>query len=96
MVSTFFNRSKTATITGYVYVFVTGILAATLMRAYFDSSDVTPPALLFVVCLVPPFAFFRGLSSLSRSVSYNLPGLKWGDTSNIEWQEFTASCTYLV
>ena len=74
LMSVFFNKSRTATVVGYILVFITGLLAGQVITEYFRSSD-TPEALVFILTIIPQFALYRGLIVLSNAVSFDGPGL---------------------
>lgn len=65
----------------YCAVFGTGILANSLIRPFFESTD-TSPAVLFLLELIPPFCLHRGLLDLRNGVIFDSPGLKWADLSD--------------
>jgi len=78
--SVFFTSTRTATVVGYIYVFAMGLLSSQLIQQYFDSSD-TPPEVIFVISIIPPFAFYRGLLALSKAVSFGGPGMTISEMS---------------
>ncbi len=74
----FFSKSRSATTVGYIWVFASGLIGAQVLSSFFRSVD-TPRAVVFVLSIVPQFALFRGLFTLSNAVAFNRPGLTWED-----------------
>jgi len=82
--SVFFTSGTTATVVGYLYVFVTGILAQTLIQNFFENSDTSHGALIGIQVL-PTFAFYRGLWALRDGVALGQPGYTLANLKETDW-----------
>lgn len=95
LASTCFTSSRTATVVSYLYVFVTGILATSLIVSFFDD-DSTPTVSIFFIMCVPSFALFRGLSTLRDGVAFDATGLVFSDIGSAPWEHLSQSYAYMV
>jgi ABC-type multidrug transport system fused ATPase/permease subunit len=78
--STFFNKTRTATVSGYLFVFMTSLLAGEVVNQYLN--DETPLSTVRAVTIIPSFALFRGLKILSDNVSFKGPGLRMSEVGD--------------
>ena len=74
--SVFFQKSHSATVTGYLFVFGSGLLAGQLGASFIRAED-TSELVIFVFSIFPPFTLYRGLSALGVGVSFERTGLTW-------------------
>ncbi|XP_009394058.2 ABC transporter A family member 7-like [Musa acuminata AAA Group] len=82
LASTFFSAVKTATVTGYIYVFGSGLLGPYLLQFFIEDTSF-PRAWIIVMELVPGFSLYRGLYELSQ---YSFKGDQMG-TSGMQWRD---------
>ncbi|CAL9114054.1 unnamed protein product, partial [Musa textilis] len=80
LASPFFSAVKTATVTGYIYVFGSGILGPYLLQFFIQDTSF-PRVWIIVMELIPGFSLYRGLYELSR---YSFEGDEMG-TSGMQW-----------
>ncbi|EGG14460.1 hypothetical protein DFA_12232 [Cavenderia fasciculata] len=83
--STFFTKTETGTVVGYIWVFGTGILASRVIDNIF-SSDSTPSSSIFVISIFPPFVLYRALFILKKYVSFDGPGVSIAKMNNPGYQ----------
>ncbi|MED6111649.1 hypothetical protein PIB30_054151 [Stylosanthes scabra] len=111
LVATLFSNVKTATVTSYIVVFGTGLLAAYLFPSFVEN-DLFPRKWVIVMELYPGFALFRGLYEFADYVtvgnSSGTFGMRWQDLNDstngmkqiliimsIEWIVFVFVAYYL-
>ncbi|MED6196532.1 hypothetical protein PIB30_048382 [Stylosanthes scabra] len=111
LVAALFSNVKTATVTAYLVVFGTGLLAAFLFPS-FVQNDLFPRKWVIVMELYPGFALFRGLYEFAEYItdgnSSGTPGMRWQDLNDstngmkqilnimsIEWIVFLLVAYYL-
>ncbi|THU59095.1 hypothetical protein C4D60_Mb03t21380 [Musa balbisiana] len=82
LASTFFSAVKTATVTGYIYVFGSGLLGPYLLQFFIEDTSF-PRAWIIVMELIPGFSLYRGLYELSQ---YSFKGDQMG-TSGMQWRD---------
>ncbi|CAL9173890.1 unnamed protein product [Musa hybrid cultivar] len=82
LASTFFSSVKTATVTGYMYVFGSGLLGPYLLQFFIEDTSF-PRAWIIVMELVPGFSLYRALYELSQ---YSFKGDQMG-TSGMQWRD---------
>eukprot|EP00941_MAST-03F_sp_MAST-3F-sp1_P000804 g804.t1 len=92
--STVFSRARSATVFGYSYVFLTGVLALTLVRTYIES-QYTPAFVLVIITMMPPFAFYRMLYCFREGVQYKGEGVTLNDASDWWGQDIGFTLTML-
>eukprot|EP00276_Gloeochaete_wittrockiana_P009781 CAMPEP_0184651222 /NCGR_PEP_ID=MMETSP0308-20130426/8796_1 /TAXON_ID=38269 /ORGANISM="Gloeochaete witrockiana, Strain SAG 46.84" /LENGTH=912 /DNA_ID=CAMNT_0027085281 /DNA_START=218 /DNA_END=2956 /DNA_ORIENTATION=- len=80
--SVFISNVVSAYVIGYVYVFMSGIIATSVISSYLsaDSSVST----LSGISVVPSFALYRGLTVLQNNVAYYGPGVKNSEINDPE------------
>lgn len=78
LVSVFFSRTRTATVVGYILVFATGIFSVQIIDPIFRNVE-TPEYVNRLICLYPPFAFYRALVEIGSGVFFGQLGLQWSD-----------------
>jgi len=81
--ASFLSNSRTATVVGYIYVFISGIISSEVITSYFQS-ETTPEASIAGISVVPTFALYRGILILKNNVVYNGPGIKMSEISDPE------------
>eukprot|EP01130_Rhizamoeba_saxonica_P016314 TRINITY_DN7523_c0_g1_i1.p1 TRINITY_DN7523_c0_g1~~TRINITY_DN7523_c0_g1_i1.p1 ORF type:complete len:975 (-),score=216.56 TRINITY_DN7523_c0_g1_i1:41-2965(-) len=89
--SVFFTKSLSATVVGYMWVFGTGLLAASLVDGLADGEG----AATVILSLIPPFAMYRALGALSTGVAFDNPGINFSNFNEPEFRLFEV-CMYLV
>ncbi|KAJ8493632.1 hypothetical protein OPV22_015353 [Ensete ventricosum] len=78
-----FNDMKSdAAVTGYIYVFGSGLLGPYLLQFFIQDTSF-PRAWIIVMELIPGFSLYRGLYELSQ---YSIEGDQMG-TSGMQWQD---------
>ncbi|RWW85706.1 hypothetical protein BHE74_00005593 [Ensete ventricosum] len=87
LASTFFSSVKTATATGYIYVFGSALLRPYLLKFLIGDTSF-PRAWIIVMKLIPGFSWYCGLYEFSQySFQGDLMGayrMQWGDLN--DWQ----------
>ena len=73
--STFFSRTRAASIVCYMLVFVTGMIAGQLQRRFLEQEDAEGINRAFQI--IPAFTLYRGLFELSSYTAGNGNGLSW-------------------
>ncbi|KAK7304601.1 hypothetical protein VNO77_42484 [Canavalia gladiata] len=85
LLASMFSNVKTATVTAYLGVFGTGLLAGFLFR-FFVQDTSFPKGWIIVMELFPGFALYRGLYEFSQSSfigdALGTHGMRWGDLSD--------------
>ncbi|CAL9114052.1 unnamed protein product [Musa textilis] len=84
LASTFFSSVKTATVTGYIYVFGSGLLGPYLLQFFIQDTSF-PRAWMIVMELIPGFSLYRGLYELSQ---YSFEGDEM-ETSGMQWRDLS-------
>jgi hypothetical protein len=82
LLSVFFQKTRTATVVGYIIVFLTGFLAQFLVASYLND-PATPKGLISFIMCVPQFSLYRGLFELRKGVTNGNSGMKWSDLQNV-------------
>ncbi|THU59096.1 hypothetical protein C4D60_Mb03t21390 [Musa balbisiana] len=82
LASPFFSAVKTATVTGYIYVFGSGLLGPYLLQFFIEDTSF-PRAWIIAMELIPGFSLYRGLYELSQ---YSFKGDQMG-TSGMQWRD---------
>ncbi|CAJ2664517.1 unnamed protein product [Trifolium pratense] len=85
LLASFFSNVKTATVTAYIGVFGTGLLAGFLFQFLVQDPSFSRG---WIICmeLYPGFALYRGLYEFSQSAS---GGNDWG-TDGMQWKDLSA------
>jgi ABC-type multidrug transport system ATPase subunit len=74
LLSIFITSSRTAVVMGYAIILAFGILCTNLIRDIVISVY-TPDATLFGISIIPPLAFFRGLTLINNEVAWKGEGM---------------------
>ncbi|CAL9173891.1 unnamed protein product [Musa hybrid cultivar] len=111
LASPFFSAVKTATVTGYIYVFGSGLLGPYLLQSFIEDTSF-PRAWIIMMELIPGFSLYRGLYELSqysfKGYQMGTSGMQWGDLNDrqngmkdvliimfVEWLVFLLVAFYL-
>ncbi|XP_057416444.1 ABC transporter A family member 7-like [Lotus japonicus] len=85
LAASFFSNTNTATVTGYIGVFGTGLLAGFLFQ-YFVQSTSFPRGWIIFMELYPGFALYRGLYEFAQfstnGSNMGTDGMRWRDLSD--------------
>ncbi|PKU76587.1 ABC transporter A family member 8 isoform X1 [Dendrobium catenatum] len=83
--SALFSRVKTATVVGYLYVFISGLLGSSIFERFVEDASY-PRELLEVMEIFPGFSLYRGFYELAqyslRVESLGAPHVGWKDINN--------------
>lgn len=74
LMSIFITSARTAVVVGYAIILALGILCTNLIRDIV-LNEYTPSATLFGISVVPPLAFFRGLTLINNQIAWDGPGM---------------------
>lgn len=74
LLSIFITSSRTAVVLGYAVILAFGILCTNLIRDIVLDTH-TPAATLFGISIVPPLAFFRGLTLINNQIAWKGAGM---------------------
>lgn len=74
LISIFITSARTAVVVGYAIILALGILCTNLIRDIV-LNEFTPSATLFGISVIPPLAFFRGLTIINNQISWKGPGM---------------------
>lgn len=111
IISLYFSDVKTATVTGYIYVFACGLLGQFLFQFFVENTSFKRGWIL-VMEIIPGFSLYRGMYELSQyALVGNImgtPGMRWTDLSDsengmrdvliimtVEWWVFLSLAYYL-
>jgi ABC-type multidrug transport system ATPase subunit len=78
LLSIFITSARTAVVLGYAIILAFGILCTNLIRDIV-LDEYTPAATLFGISVVPPLAFFRGLTYINNAIAWKGPGMRWNE-----------------
>ncbi|KAJ1278484.1 hypothetical protein BS78_04G083100 [Paspalum vaginatum] len=85
LMATYFSSVRTATVTGYFYIFVSGLLSEVLFRSYVEDISLSR-SWIAVMELLPAFSLYRIVYELSQSTwagSYMVSsGIRWTDLND--------------
>ncbi|KEH31924.1 ABC transporter A family protein [Medicago truncatula] len=85
LLASFFSNVKTATVTAYIGVFGTGLLAGFLLQFFIQDSSF-PRGWIICMELYPGFALYRGLYEFGQSATsgsnMGTVGMRWQDLSD--------------
>lgn len=86
LLSIFITSARTAVVVGYAIILAFGILCTNLIRDIIIDKY-TPAATLFGISIIPPLAFFRGLTIINNQISWKGPGMSTSDIGPTDlWQ----------
>jgi len=111
LMATYFSSVRTATVTGYLYIIVSGLLSEFLFRSYVEDVFLSR-SWITLMELLPAFSLYRFVYEFSQSVLVgkymNSPGIQWIDMRDpqnglagvltimiLEWFLFLLSAFYL-
>ncbi|OEL29286.1 ABC transporter A family member 8 [Dichanthelium oligosanthes] len=84
LMSTYFSSVRTATVTGYLYIVVSGLLAEVLFRSYVEDVFLSR-SWITLMELLPAFSLYRIVYEFSQSI---LAG-RYVTSSGIQWIDMT-------
>ncbi|RCV04910.1 hypothetical protein SETIT_1G039400v2 [Setaria italica] len=111
LMATYFSSVRTATVTGYLYIVVSGLLAEVLFRSYVEDVSLSR-SWIRLMELLPAFSLYRIIYEFSQSLRVEnymtSSGIQWIDMSDpknglagvltimiLEWFLFLLSAFYL-
>ncbi|XP_008645661.1 ABC transporter A family member 10 isoform X3 [Zea mays] len=89
LMTTYFSSVRTATVTGYLYIFVSGLLSQFMFRPYVEDSNISR-IWITLMELLPAFSLYRIVYEFSRFAQAQpenymaSSGIQWADMTNPE------------
>ncbi|CAD6251450.1 unnamed protein product [Miscanthus lutarioriparius] len=87
LMTTYFSSVRTATVTGYLYIFVSGLLSQFIFRSYVEDANLSR-SWITLMELLPAFSLYRIVYEFSRFERLGnymaFLGIQWTDMTNPE------------